>query len=169
MSDKVSDTAPDKETANESAAEQPNPQASAAPTPIPPENPPEPPAEPVAEQPAPAALPEVIDDDDDAVLEADEVILPHVEHLYRREDFTCVRCGSRNLARGLIVDYGEKFEQVRFAPRRITLGWLNSLFNLRPWRGLLKLEALACRDCGAVQLEVNPDELRRAERVRDEE
>lgn len=94
--------------------------------------------------------------------------IPHVEHSYIPSHFACVRCGSTNLARGFIVDYGgEKFEQVRFAPRRISLKWLNSLFNLRPWRGLLKLEAVACRDCGAVLMTVDPDDLRRAERRRD--
>lgn len=93
---------------------------------------------------------------------------PHVTHFYQPERFACVRCGSTNLARGVIVDYGgEKFEQVRFAPRRISLNWLNSLLNLRPWRALLKLEAVACRDCGAVLLVVDPEALRRAERTRD--
>ncbi len=93
---------------------------------------------------------------------------PHIAHFYQPERFACVRCGSTNLARGVIVDYGgEKFEQVRFAPRRISLNWLNSLLNLRPWRALLKLEAVACRDCGAVVLVVDPAALRRAERIRD--
>lgn len=92
---------------------------------------------------------------------------PHVQHSFIASRFTCVRCGSMNLARGMIVDYGDRFEQVRFAPRRIKLSWLNSLFNLRPWRNLLKLEAVACRDCGAVLMTVDPDELRRAERRRE--
>ncbi len=92
---------------------------------------------------------------------------PHVEHSYSPASFVCVRCGSTNLARGYVVDYGEKFEQVRFAPKRISLQRLNSLFNLRPWRRLLKLNAEACRDCGAVLLVVDPDELRRAEPSRE--
>jgi len=93
---------------------------------------------------------------------------PHIAHFYQPERFACVRCGSTNLARGMIVDYsGQRFEQVRFAPRRLSLRWLNSLFNLRPWRRLLKLEAIACRDCGAVLLVVDPEALRRAEPVRD--
>jgi len=93
---------------------------------------------------------------------------PHVAHFYQPERFACVRCGSTNLARGMIVDYsGQRFEQVRFAPRRLSLRWLNSLFNLRPWRRLLKLEAIACRDCGAVLLVVDPEALRRAEPIRD--
>jgi hypothetical protein len=93
--------------------------------------------------------------------------MPHVEHTYSPAAFVCVRCGSTNLAHGYIVDYGEKFEQIRFAPKRITLKWLNSILALRPWRSLAKVSAEACRDCGAVLLVVEPDELRRAERRRD--
>lgn len=93
---------------------------------------------------------------------------PHVVHFYQPERFACVRCGSTNLTRGRIVDYsGQRFEQVRFAPRRLSLRWLNSLFNLRPWRRLIKLDAVACRDCGAVLLVVDPEALRHAEPVRD--
>lgn len=94
--------------------------------------------------------------------------IPHVEHRYQPEAFACVRCGSRNLAKGMIVDYGDRFEQVRFAPKRLTLAWLNSLFNLRPWRSLARLDAVACRDCGAVLLTVDPEVLRHAERTREE-
>ncbi len=94
-------------------------------------------------------------------------IVPHLEHSYTPSRFVCVRCGSKNLAKGMIIDYSDRFDQVRFAPRRININWLNSLFNLRPWRGLLKLEAVACRDCGAVLMTIDPDELRRAERKRD--
>ncbi|MFQ3537039.1 MAG: hypothetical protein SNJ58_14325 [Aggregatilineales bacterium] len=93
---------------------------------------------------------------------------PHIAHFYQPERFACLRCGSTNLARGYIVEFGgQRFEQVRFAPRRIPLKWLNSLLNLRPWRRLLRLEAVACRDCGAVLLTVDPEALRRAERIRD--
>ncbi len=92
---------------------------------------------------------------------------PHVEHTYSPEKFVCVRCGSTNLAQGYIVDYGDKFEQIRFAPKRITLRWLNSILALRPWRSLAKLSAVACRDCGAVLMVVEPEELRRAERRRE--
>jgi hypothetical protein len=78
-------------------------------------------------------------------------------------DYRCVRCGSSNLTHGYVIDYGDKFEQVRFAPKRTTLRWLNSLFNLRPWRRLLPLNADACRDCGAVMLVVSPYDLREAD------
>lgn len=91
---------------------------------------------------------------------------PHIEHAFSSRNFVCVRCGSTNLADGYMVDYGEKFEQIRFAPRRTTLRWLNSVMALRPWKSLAKLEAVACRDCGAVLPVVNPEELRRAERKR---
>ncbi|MBX3080480.1 MAG: hypothetical protein KF716_02530 [Anaerolineae bacterium] len=92
-----------------------------------------------------------------------EEAMPHVEHTYSASRFVCVRCGSSNLARGYVVDYGDRFEQVHFAPKRITLRWLNSLLNLRPWKRLIKLDAVACRDCGAVLLEIDPTELRHAE------
>ena len=98
---------------------------------------------------------------------AAEEAMPHVEHSYSASRFVCVRCGSTNLARGYVVDYGDRFEQVHFAPKRITLKWLNSLLNLRPWKRLIKLDAVACRDCGAVLLEIDPAELRRAEIRRD--
>lgn len=94
--------------------------------------------------------------------------MPHVEYTYSPESFVCVRCGSKNLADGYIVDFGEKFEQVHFAPKRVTLKFLNSLRALRPWRSLATLDAVACRDCGAVLLTVKPDELRRAEQRREE-
>ena len=105
-----------------------------------------------------------------AVAEAAPVYepMPHVEHAYSPENFVCVRCGSTNLADGYIVDYGDRFEQIHFAPKRITLRWLNSLRALRPWRSLAKVGAVACRDCGAVLLTVTPEELRRAEHHREE-
>jgi hypothetical protein len=93
--------------------------------------------------------------------------MPHVEHAYSPQQFVCVRCGSDNLADGYIVDYGDKFEQIHFAPKRITLKWLNSILALRPWRSLAKVGAVACRDCGAVLLTVDPEELRRAEHRRE--
>ncbi len=96
---------------------------------------------------------------------------PHSVHdavkSYQPERSVCVRCGSSNLSSGYVVDYGDQFRQVHFAPRRITLGRLNSLLNLWPFRGLAKLNAVACRDCGAVLLVVEPGELRRAERRRE--
>src|SRR5689334_19303766 len=56
---------------------------------------------------------------------AAEEPMPHVEYTYSPESFVCVRCGSKNLADGYIIDYGDKFEQVHFAPKRVTLRFLN--------------------------------------------
>lgn len=117
------------------------------------------PAEPMI---APPDLPELPPED------AAPDIDPNLEHVIAPERFKCARCGSGNLARGTVVDYSDHFEQVRFVPKRISLNWLNSLFNLRPWKALIKLDAVACRDCGAVTLEISPAELRRAERIREE-
>ncbi len=123
--------------------------------------------------PQPGEFPETQDVlDDGAVDQVNDVNpalaepAPHVVHSYSPENFVCVRCGSNNLAKGYIVDQGDKFEQSHFAPERITLRFLNSLRALRPWRSLAKLNAEACRDCGAVMLVVDPSELRRAEHHR---
>ena len=91
--------------------------------------------------------------------------LPHVEHSYTPEVFVCVRCGSTNIAHGSLVDFsGAKFENVKFAPKRISLRLLN--WALRPQTKLLDLKAEACRDCGAVLMTVDTEELRRTERRR---
>ena len=131
--------------------------------------------------PAPEDFPEVEDNFDDDPLfapvdtESDAALTgtgstravdpspaPHENH------YPCVRCGSMNMARGYVLDYGDKFEQIRFAPIRITLRWLNSVRALHPWRSLVKLNAEACRDCGAVLLVIDPIELRDAEKGRNE-
>ncbi len=84
---------------------------------------------------------------------------------YQPERSVCIRCGSTNLARGYVVDLSTTFNQTHFAPKKVTTRRLNSA--LRPFRLLAKLEALACRDCGAVLIIVDPAELRRAERRRE--
>jgi hypothetical protein len=86
---------------------------------------------------------------------------------YQPERLVCVRCGSTNLARGQVVQYSNKFQNSFFAPRRLSLRRLNSLLNLLPFRSLVKLDALACRDCGAVLLVVDPSTLRKAEHNRE--
>ena len=86
---------------------------------------------------------------------------------YVAERLVCIRCGSSNLARGQVVDYGDKFRDLRFAPKRMTLSRLNSLLNLRPFRTLVKVNALACRDCGLVQMVIDPSDLRRIEHHRE--
>ncbi|HLY27584.1 MAG TPA: hypothetical protein VKQ72_14665 [Aggregatilineales bacterium] len=126
--------------------------------------------------PEPEDFPEtedVLDENADDATEADVANpalaepAPHVEYSYSPDDFACVRCGSRNIAKGYIVDYGDKFDQTHFAPQRVTLRFLNSIRALRPWRSLAKLNAEACRDCGLVMIVVDPSELRRAEHQRD--
>ena len=122
--------------------------------------------------PEPPHLPEINPSADEAAVATADYVpvvepMPHVEHSYSPENFVCVRCGSTNLAEGYIVDYGDRFEQIHFAPKRISLRWLNSLLALRPWRSLAKVGAVACRDCGAVLLTVTPEELRRAEHRRE--
>lgn len=96
---------------------------------------------------------------------------PHDIHdghgYYSSEHVVCVRCGSSNLAAGQVVEYGSKFHEVFFAPKRASVRWLNSVLALFPFRSVTKLAALACRDCGFVQFVVEPGELRRAERRRD--
>lgn len=86
---------------------------------------------------------------------------------YQAERQVCVRCGSTNLSRGYVVDFSDKFQHLHFAPRRMSTRRLN--WALRPFRSLTQLNAVACRDCGAVLLVADPHELRKAERRRSEE
>ncbi len=114
-------------------------------------------SEPRRAEPRPIAVPPMLPD-------------PHSIHdgsAYAPEHSVCVRCGSSNLARGQVIDHGDKFRDLHFAPRRLSLRRLNSLLNLMPFRSLVKLNALACRDCGAVLLVADTNELRRAERRRE--
>ncbi len=68
----------------------------------------------------------------------------------------CFRCGSTDLASAYLIDYSDKFRQLQLAPRALKLGRISRL--LRPFRRLIKVNAQVCRHCGAVTLEVNPDE-----------
>jgi hypothetical protein len=86
---------------------------------------------------------------------------------YQAERQVCVRCGSTNLSRGYVVDFSDKFQHLHFAPRRMSTRRLN--WALRPFRSLTQLNAVACRDCGAVLLVADPHELRKAERRRSED
>jgi ribosomal protein L40E len=85
---------------------------------------------------------------------------------YQAEKNVCIRCGSGNLARGYVVDYSNKFTHIHFAPKRMTPRKLNAITTLRPFRNLARVDAIACRDCGAVLLVAEPGEIRRAERRR---
>lgn len=86
---------------------------------------------------------------------------------YSPEHLVCVRCGSSNLAQGQVIDHGDRFRDIMFAPKRVTLRWLNSVLAVMPFRSVARMNAIACRNCGLVQLTVDPGELRRVERRRD--
>lgn len=75
--------------------------------------------------------------------------------------WVCPRCGSEDLASGYLVDYGEKFQHVYLAPRRLRLKRLRSL--LRPFRYLVQVDADVCRNCGMVILEINTEDFADAE------
>lgn len=74
----------------------------------------------------------------------------------------CVRCGSTDRASAYLVDYSDKFRQLHLAPRALKLPKISRM--LRPFRNMLKVNAQVCRNCGAVTLEVSPDDLAEAER-----
>ncbi len=75
--------------------------------------------------------------------------------------WVCPRCGSDDLAAAYLVDYGEKFQHVYLAPRRLKIKKLRNI--LRPFRSLTKVDADVCRECGMVILEVNTNEFAEAE------
>jgi len=74
----------------------------------------------------------------------------------------CPRCGEVDLASAYLIDYSDKFRQLQLAPRALKLGRISRL--LRPFRHLLKVNAQVCRHCGAVTLDVNPEEFAEIER-----
>jgi hypothetical protein len=74
----------------------------------------------------------------------------------------CPRCGSTDLASAYLVDYGDKFRQLQLAPRSLKLSKISRM--LRPFKRLVNVGAQVCRHCGAVTLEVNPDEFAEVER-----
>jgi len=73
----------------------------------------------------------------------------------------CPRCGSVDLGSAYLIDYSDKFRQLQLAPRALKLDRISRL--LRPFRRLIKVNAQVCRDCGAVTLDVNPDEFAEVE------
>jgi hypothetical protein len=78
-----------------------------------------------------------------------------------RIQWRCARCGSSDLGAAYLVDYSDKFRQLQLAPKALKLNKVSRL--LRPFRRLVKVNAQVCRNCGAVTLEVDPDEFRDAE------
>jgi len=104
------------------------------------------------------------DDNEDADASVAYQPAPFVTYAYDKSQVRCTRCGSPNLTRGYVVDYAGKFEAIRFANKRSRFGWLrNMLLDVRPWKHMIKLQAEACRDCGAVIMVVDPSHLRRME------
>jgi len=73
----------------------------------------------------------------------------------------CPRCGGENLTRGLLLTYDTRFHPAYYKPGRLSFFRLNSL--LRPFKRLAQVEALACRQCGMVLFQVDPDQLNRIE------
>lgn len=73
----------------------------------------------------------------------------------------CPRCGGEELTRGLLLTYDSRFRPAYYKPGRLSFFRLNSL--LRPFKRLAQVEALACRQCGMVLFQVDPDQLNRIE------
>lgn len=73
----------------------------------------------------------------------------------------CSRCGSNDLASAYVIDYSDKFRQLQLAPKALKLRRISRM--LRPFRNMVRVNAQVCRRCGAVMLEVDPDEFREAE------
>ena len=74
----------------------------------------------------------------------------------------CPRCGSTDLASAYLIDYSDKFRQLQLAPRALKLSRISRM--LRPFKRLVNVGAQVCRHCGAITLEVNPDEFAEVER-----
>lgn len=75
--------------------------------------------------------------------------------------WVCPRCGSDDLGAAYLVDYGERFQHVYLAPRRLKFKKLRNM--LRPFRNLTKVDADVCRNCGMVILEVSTEDFADAE------
>jgi uncharacterized protein (DUF983 family) len=93
---------------------------------------------------------------------APPVSIPEGGTTARLFQWQCPRCGSTDLASAYLIDYSDKFRHLQLAPKALKLGKIGRL--LRPFRQLVKVNAQVCRDCGAVTLEVDPDEFTEAER-----
>ena len=74
----------------------------------------------------------------------------------------CERCNSVDLGSAYLIDYSDKFRQLQLAPRGLKLPKIARF--LRPFRQLIRVNAQVCRNCGAVMLEVDPEEFVEAER-----
>lgn len=74
----------------------------------------------------------------------------------------CPRCGSVDLGAAYLIDYSDKFRQLQLAPKALKLNKIARM--LRPFRHMIKVNAQVCRNCGAVTLEVNPDDFEDVEK-----
>lgn len=74
----------------------------------------------------------------------------------------CPRCGSEDLASAYLLDYGDGFQNVYLAPRRLKIHRLRNF--LRPFKHLTRVDADVCRNCGMVILEVSTEEFEEAEK-----
>jgi RNA polymerase subunit RPABC4/transcription elongation factor Spt4 len=88
--------------------------------------------------------------------------IPEAGTALRGHHWQCPRCGSTDLASGYLIDYSDKFRQLQLAPRALKLSRISRM--LRPFSRLVNVGAQVCRHCGAVTLEVDPDEFAEAER-----
>lgn len=89
--------------------------------------------------------------------------LPEGRALSGRRGWECPRCGSSDLASAYLIDYSyDKFRGLRLAPKALKLRKIARM--LRPFRQLVPVTGQVCRDCGAIQLEVDPEEFAEAER-----
>ncbi len=92
---------------------------------------------------------------------APPISLPESRVISGRTGWECPRCGSSNLASAYLIDYSDKFRGLRLAPKALKLGKIARL--LRPFKNLVPVYAQVCRDCGAVQIEVDPEDFAEAE------
>lgn len=80
-----------------------------------------------------------------------------------RTGWECPRCGSTELAPAYLIDYSmDKFRGLRLAPKALKLGKIARMF--RPFKQIIPVSAQVCRECGMVQLEVDPEDFAEAER-----
>jgi hypothetical protein len=93
---------------------------------------------------------------------APPVSIPEAGIVTGRRQWQCSRCGSTNLGSAYMIDYSDKFRHLQLAPKALKLGRIGRM--LRPFLRLVKVNAQVCRDCGAVTLEVSPDDFEEVER-----
>lgn len=78
-------------------------------------------------------------------------LAPGGTHLWQ-----CIRCGSNDLGSAYLIDYSDRFRQLQLVPRVLKLPRIARM--LRPFRRMVNVSAQVCRHCGAVMLEVDPED-----------